>query len=152
MTQPTKLNHVTCAFGVKGNWAAGYHTGIDYRAAVGTKIHATRRGRVVKKGKDDAYGNYIVIQSWHRFRPIQHWYCHLKHVPSRPIGNKVLAGHVVGYSGNTGNSTAPHLHYEERVKPFGYHDHIKPVLPKWRPRNPIVYRRILKRLGISKKK
>jgi len=152
MTQPTKLNYITTPFKTKGSWAAGYHTGIDYRAEVGTKVHATKRGKVIRKGWDNSYGYYVVIQSWHYWRYIQHWYCHLSKPSTVGLYQKVVAGDVVGLSGNTGNSTGPHLHYEERVKPFGYYNHIKPVLPWWKPKNPIVYKNILKRIGITQSK
>lgn len=150
MTQPTALNFVTCEFGVKGSWIAGYHTGIDYRAAVGTEIFATRRGKVVTVGWDNAYGNYVVVQSWHKTKFIRHYYCHLSkfHVKR---GERVYAGTSIGLSGNTGNTTAPHLHYEERVAPYGYWNHQRPVLPAWQPSSPKIRERIRKILGLKRK-
>jgi murein DD-endopeptidase MepM/ murein hydrolase activator NlpD len=149
MTQPTELDYVTCEFGRKGPWMAGYHTGIDYRAAVGTEIFATRRGKVVHSGwggNGAAYGNHVVVQSWHRFRFIRHMYAHLSHNIVR-VGDRVIAGEVVGKSGITGNTKGPHLHYEERVTPYGYWNHIKPVLPDWKPKDKEVVARILKRIN-----
>lgn len=147
MTQPTELNYVTCEFGRKGGWIAGYHTGIDYRAPVGTEIYATRRGKVHHVGWDNSYGNYVVIQSWHLGKFIRHYYCHLSKFNVNR-GKRVTAGEVVGLSGNTGNSTAPHLHYEERVYPFGYWNHQRPVLPTWKPKNRKWYRKILNKIGV----
>lgn len=149
MTRPTLLNHVTCAFGVKGGWIAGYHTGIDYRAPVGTEVFATRRGKVHHVGWDNAYGNYVVVQSWHLTKFIRHYYCHLSAFRVHR-GERVVGGEVVGLSGNTGNSTGPHLHYEERVSPFGYWNHQRPVLPAWQPKRPKVLARILRRIGVKK--
>lgn len=151
MTQPTALNYITCNFGVKGGWAAGYHTGIDYRAPVGTRVHATRRGRVIHVGTDDAYGRYVIVESWHYVKFIRHYYCHLSSFAVKE-GQKIYAGNVVGLSGDTGNVTGPHLHYEERHRPFGYYDHHKPILPDWKPIHKSAHDKILKRLGIYKKK
>lgn len=151
MTRPTELNYVTCEFGRKGSWAAGYHTGIDYRAPEGTEIYATRRGKVHHVGWDNSYGNYIVVQSWHYTRFIRHYYCHLSKFKVNR-GKRVFAGTILGLSGNTGNSTGPHLHYEERVAPFGYWNHRSPVLPGWQPKRPKVLEKILRRVGVLKKK
>lgn len=152
MVQPTQLNHVTMGFAVPGkHWAAGRHTGIDYRAPVGTKIHATRRGRVHYTGYNSSYGRYVVIRSWHKNRFIHHYYCHLSKFRVRR-GQRVGAGAVVGLSGATGNVTGPHLHYEERIRPFGYWNHQRPVLPQWMPKKKKFRRRALRRLGLWKKK
>lgn len=151
MTQPTKLNFVTCPFRKVGGWQAGYHTGIDYRAKVGTNIHATKRGRVVHSGwggLGQSYGNHVVIQSYHKGRMIRHLYAHLSVSVVRK-GQRVVTGQVIGKSGNTGNSTAAHLHYEERIAPFGYYHHIRPVLPRWRPLRKRAYAQVLRRLGIK---
>jgi murein DD-endopeptidase MepM/ murein hydrolase activator NlpD len=148
MTQPTELDFVTCEFGRKGDWMAGYHTGIDYRAPEGTPIFATRRGKVVHSGwggSGNAYGNHVTIQSWHRFRFIRHMYAHLSFSQVK-VGDRVIAGEEIGKSGTTGNVSGPHLHYEERVSPFGYWNHIKPVLPQWQPKSKEVVARIMKRI------
>lgn len=154
MTQPTKLNYVTCHFGVRGSWAAGYHTGIDYRAPVGTKVFATKNGRVVHSGWGGlgrAYGNHVVIESKHNGRMVRHLYAHLSKNRVRK-GQRVRTGKVIGRSGNTGNSTAPHLHYEERVAPYGYYNHRKPQLPKWKPKRRKILNRVYRALGIRRKK
>ncbi len=151
MTQPTKLNYVTCAFGVKGDWIAGYHTGIDYRASVGTPIHATRGGRVIHAGEGgrygSAYGKYVVLQSFYKGKPRQHLYAHLSEVHVK-VGKWVRVGQVVGLSGETGNVRGAHLHYEERIEPFTYWSHTKPVFPDWKPKNQNWLKRILHRIGL----
>lgn len=151
MTRPTQLNYVTCEFGRRGNWAAGYHTGIDYRAAVGTPIFSTRRGKVHHVGWDNSYGNYVVVRSWHKTRFIRHYYCHLSAFRVGR-GKRVKAGTVVGLAGETGNAFGPHLHYEERVYPYGYYNHIRPILTAWRPKRKKILNRILRRVGIKPKK
>lgn len=137
MTHPTKLNYVTMPYGVPGNWAAGYHTGIDYRAPVGTSIYATRRGKVVHAGTGGSYGSaygcYVVIQSWHKGRFRQHLYAHLSSAKVK-VGQRVRAGDVIGLSGQTGNANGPHLHYEERKSPYTYWYHYKPIMQDWYPK------------------
>lgn len=150
MTQPTRLNFVTCRFGVPGSWMAGRHTGIDFRAPVGTKIHATRRGRVIHAGwggSGPSYGNHVVIESRHRGRRIRHLYAHLSGTRVRR-GQKVTAGQVIGRSGTTGNTNGPHLHYEERTRPFGYWNYRKPVLINWWPKRKKTRKKIRRRLGL----
>lgn len=135
MVQPVKSVYVTAPFGRPGGWAAGYHTGIDYRAANGTPIYATKSGTVTGVGWyswGPSYGLHVVIQSFHLGRSIRHGYAHLTRAAVYP-GQKVKTGELIGYSGSTGNVTGPHLHYEERVSHYGYYNHIRPVLPDWKP-------------------
>lgn len=131
--QPVVDTPITTPFGRKGNWAAGYHTGNDYACPVGTKVHATKAAKVIDVGFDTSYGNYIMLQSWHRGRRIRHLYAHLSQVFVTE-GGEVAGSRVIALSGNTGNSTGPHVHYEERIRPWRYWDHIKPVLPDWKPK------------------
>lgn len=135
MVQPVAYVYVTCEFGRPGQWAAGYHTGIDYRAPIGTKIYATKGGTVIHSGWGgfgSAYGNHIVLRSLHNGRTIYHLYAHLSDT-NVIKGQPVKANQWIGLSGATGNVSGPHLHYEERVSPFGYFNHIRPVLPAYRP-------------------
>lgn len=149
MSKPTELNYVTTPFGKKGSWAAGYHTGIDYRAPAGTKIFATRGGKVVHAGYGgsygSAYGNYVVIQVFYKFRRRQCLYAHLSK-PLVKVGQRVKAGQAIGLSGETGNTFGAHLHYEERFKPFTYWNHYNPVLPNWYPKSVRARKRISARM------
>jgi len=116
---------VTTAYGVPGSWAAGYHTGEDYstHGATGVRVNATRAGRVVGTGNawGSDYGKQVIVES----DGIRHGYCHLSSI-AVSVGQDVDAGDKLGGSGNTGNSTGPHLHYEERTSPFGYWEHREP--------------------------
>lgn len=119
-------NIVTCAFGVRGQWwFAGYHTGRDYRARTPVPVRATRRGVVVFAGTaggwGSAYGVHVIVDTG----GVRHLYAHLSKVSVRR-GQKVAAGARLGLSGQTGNAPAPHLHYEERVAPYGYMNHRRP--------------------------
>lgn len=153
MTRPTALNYVTCEYGVRGDWAAGYHTGIDYRAPTGTSIYATRGGKIVHAGYGGtygpAYGCYVVLQTFYKFKTRQVLYAHLSSTNLK-VGQKVSVGDRIGFSGQTGNAFGPHLHYEERLSPFTYWDHYRPVLPSWQPLNKKYLNSILKKIGVRK--
>lgn len=86
-----------------------FHEGIDFTAPVGTEVHATGDGVVVSVERSRVgFGNHIVID--HDFN-YQTLYAHLSKFNVRR-GEKVRRGQVIGFVGNTGRSTAPHLHYE----------------------------------------
>ncbi len=88
-----------------------FHEGIDFTAPVGTEIYATGNGTILMAGRDQGgYGNEIVIDHGYSYKTV---YAHLSRIFVRP-GQQVLRGQVIGYVGNTGKSTSPHLHYEVR--------------------------------------
>lgn len=88
---------------------AKFHEGMDFTAPVGTPIHATGDGMVVKVERErGGYGNSIVIS--HGFS-YETRYAHLSKINVQR-GQVVKRGQVIGLVGNTGKSTAPHLHYE----------------------------------------
>lgn len=85
------------------------HTGIDFSANVGTEIHVTGDGVVEDIQKDrTGYGYHITINHDFGYKTL---YAHLSEINVRS-GEMVSRGEVIGKSGNTGTSTAPHLHYE----------------------------------------
>jgi len=122
VTNPVPGHRVTTPYGKKGSWAAGYHTGDDYAAPAGTPVVAAASGSVVRNGRDQAYGWYVEIQTGQ----VRHRYCHLREPSSAKYGQEVAAGQRIGSVGSTGNSTGPHLHYEERLPPYGYNQHRRP--------------------------
>lgn len=86
------------------------HRGIDIGVPVGTPIRTTLSGRVVYAGWNaQGYGNLVIVENG----PWRTYYAHLSEIPVN-VGQWVQAGEVIGFSGNTGNSTGPHLHYEVR--------------------------------------
>ena len=86
-----------------------YHEGVDFSAPVGTEIYATGDGEVVKVVKSKrGYGNSITVD--HGFG-YQTFYAHCNDLLVKK-GQKVKRGQVIATVGNTGKSTAPHLHYE----------------------------------------
>lgn len=96
------------------------HNGIDIAMPVGTPIEAKQSGQVVYSGwNDEGYGNLVIVEN----EAYRTYYAHLNSIPVQK-GDFVNAGTIVGFSGNTGNSTGPHLHYEVRyngtpVPPLG---------------------------------
>jgi murein DD-endopeptidase MepM/ murein hydrolase activator NlpD len=113
---------VTSPYGQRGGGAKtkGFHAGLDFGAKLGTKVYAHDSGVVTIVGNGGGYGNYIEIDHGsYRTR-----YAHLKQI-SVSRGQKVSGGTVIGLSGNTGNSTGPHLHFEvlvngKKVNPAPY--------------------------------
>lgn len=101
-------------------WSLGYHTGVDFAVPIGTPVSACKDGKVLeaKSGVSwgNAYGNAIIIDHGDGIHAI---YAHLSEIKVKK-GQKVTAGELIGKSGNSGNSTGPHLHLETRVAPWKY--------------------------------
>ncbi|HLN53696.1 MAG TPA: M23 family metallopeptidase [Lentimicrobium sp.] len=85
-----------------------FHEGIDFTASVGTEIYATGDGIVVQSDRKGGYGKCITINHGFGYSTL---YAHLSKIDVKP-GQKVKRGQIIGRVGNTGKSTAPHLHYE----------------------------------------
>jgi len=98
------------------------HTGVDFTAPTGTPIYATGNGTVKKSERNNhGYGKMVSIDHGYGYETL---YAHMSKLDVRP-GEEVKRGEVIGYVGNTGVSTAPHLHYEiirngKKVNPVSY--------------------------------
>jgi murein DD-endopeptidase MepM/ murein hydrolase activator NlpD len=90
--------------------SASYHPGIDIAAAEGTPVLATASGKVVYAGEDSVYGLIVVIEHDNGISTV---YGHNSQLLVKE-GQEVPVGSRIALSGNTGQSTAPHLHYEIR--------------------------------------
>jgi len=99
---------LTSPFGQRGG---RLHAGIDIGVPIGTPVRAADAGRVVLSGPTGGYGNYICIQ---HTRSLSTCYAHNSRLGARK-GDRVRQGQVIARSGNTGNSTGPHVHFETRV-------------------------------------
>ncbi|MDP4266671.1 MAG: M23 family metallopeptidase [Bacteroidota bacterium] len=86
------------------------HTGVDFTATVGTPVYATGDGEIMNPAAEtvSGYGNVIVVNHGYGYKTL---YAHLSRKVVNP-GQKVKRGEIIGYVGNTGISTGPHLHYE----------------------------------------
>ncbi|UNO40593.1 M23 family metallopeptidase [Streptomyces sp. MST-110588] len=116
--KPVDSYTLGASFGLAGSHWSHNHSGQDFVVPSGTAVHAAHRGTVVKAGPNGggdgpAYGNAIVIQ--HDGNTYTQ-YAHLSGIEVH-VGQSVETGQEIGRSGSTGNSTGPHLHFEERTGP-----------------------------------
>jgi len=89
-----------------------FHPGIDISTPIGTKVLAPADGTVISCGEKGGYGNAIQVD--HGYDVVTR-YGHLDRFNVKP-GQRIHRGDVIGFVGNTGRSTAPHLHYEVWVR------------------------------------
>ena len=96
-----------------------YHGALDYGIPVGTTVYAAADGVVISRGSlSGSYGNYLVIQHTNGLRT---WYAHGNGVFYVSVGDIVSKGQAIMQSGNSGNSSGPHLHFEVRVSPYTWY-------------------------------
>lgn len=101
---------VTSEFGPRRSPFTGrreFHDGIDIAAPRGTPIHAAADGKVVLSTYQRGIGNVIIIDHGYDYQTL---YGHLSGFAVR-ADEEVIKGQLIGYMGNTGMSTGPHLHY-----------------------------------------
>lgn len=102
---------ISCDFGVKGkHWKSGYHKGVDFGCPVGSEVFACRSGEVKLAGEEKSFGKRIWIVSKLTYS-VWILYAHLSEIFVK-AGQKVEEGQKIGLSGNTGNSSGPHLHVQ----------------------------------------
>lgn len=105
-------------------YGSGGHNGIDFRASIGTKIFAADGGKIIKTGNTDlscpggSYGKWVLIQHPNNLATL---YAHLSLI-NVSVDQSIERGDLIGYSGNSGYTTGPHLHftvYDSRTIRFG---------------------------------
>ncbi|MFH8608827.1 M23 family metallopeptidase [Streptomyces sp. NPDC018029] len=103
---------VSAPYGIRGNWLAGHHTGIDLAVPEGTPVYAVGAGTVLVARWSGAYGNAVTVRM-----PDGHYalVAHLSSIAVRE-DQAVEAGFLLGRSGATGRATGPHLHLEIRAR------------------------------------
>ncbi|MFE9607743.1 M23 family metallopeptidase [Streptomyces sp. NPDC006012] len=124
---PVQKYTLTAGFNQAGGMWKARHSGQDFAVPIGTDVVAAHDGVVVKAGGNGAgdgpaYGNAIVIR---HSNGQYSQYAHLSRVDVR-IGQVVHTGQHIARSGNTGNTTGPHLHFEIRTTP-NYGSAVDPV-------------------------
>lgn len=121
---PTDYQYISAYYGEPTPFQT-FHSGIDLVNIPGTPIYAAAKGTVTTTdamqidGHYYGYGNYIIIGHNARFSTL---YGHLMSF-AVSVGDEVEQGQIVGYMGNTGWSTGPHLHFEVRE----YGNHVNPI-------------------------
>ncbi|MFD5060881.1 MULTISPECIES: M23 family metallopeptidase [unclassified Streptomyces] len=125
---PVSHYQLSASFGNDGSRWAHKHSGQDFAVPIGTRVEAAHSGVVVKAGPNGggdgpAYGNAIVIK---HSNGMYSQYAHLSQIDVR-IGQAVQTGEKIALSGNTGNSSGPHLHFEIRHT-ANYGSAVNPVM------------------------
>ena len=124
---PVKKYTLSASFAQAGSMWQSTHSGQDFAVASGTNVVAAHGGTVVKAGGNGAgdgaaYGNAIVIKHGNG---TYSQYAHLSRIDVK-VGQVVSTGQHIARSGNTGNSSGPHLHFEIRTT-ANYGSAIDPV-------------------------
>jgi murein DD-endopeptidase MepM/ murein hydrolase activator NlpD len=124
---PVKKYKLSASFAQNGGMWQSTHSGQDFAVPSGTQVVAVHGGTVVKAGGNGAgdgpaYGNAVVIKHGNG---TYSQYAHLSQVKVS-IGQVVKTGQEIARSGNTGNSSGPHLHFEIRTTP-NYGSAVDPV-------------------------
>lgn len=104
-----------------GHRLSGFHHGIDIAAEVGDNVNVVLDGKVKETGYNFYYGKYIIVNHGNGIDTL---YGHCSSIIAKK-GDNVLKGQLIALSGNTGNSTGPHIHFELRnngvaVNPVNY--------------------------------
>ncbi|MGH8154695.1 MAG: OapA family protein, partial [Rhodanobacteraceae bacterium] len=121
---PLRYTYISSVFGMRKDpithrWQL--HAGVDYAAPVGTPIHAAGSGVITTRGWVHGFGNFIAIRNTPKYTTE---YGHMSRFANGlHVGSHVTQGEVIGYVGDTGFATGPHLHYE--------------VVVNGRPENPL---------------
>ena len=116
--KPVSKDTLTASFAQGGAMWSAKHSGQDFAVPIGTPVKAVHGGTVVKAGPNGggdgpAYGNAIVIK---HANGKYSQYAHLSKI-NVSVGSTVKTGQNIAKSGNTGNSSGPHLHFEIRTTP-----------------------------------
>ncbi len=110
---PVPYQGITSDFGSRNHPVLGrsiFHEGIDLKAGVGTKVYAPADGIIEVTTQNGGYGNMMIVAHSYGFKSV---YGHLSRFALRP-GEFVKKGQLIAFSGNTGLTAGPHLHYEVR--------------------------------------
>lgn len=116
MKTPVDGARITSGFGMRFHPVLGYsrmHKGIDFGVPIGTPVMSAGSGTVAFMGWENGYGRFVLVNHGNGYSTA---YGHLsRFAPGIHRGSHVGQAQVIAYSGNTGMTTGPHLHYEIRV-------------------------------------
>lgn len=111
---PVSSHRITSGFGNRFHPTLrkySWHSGVDLRAAYGSQVKATAAGKITFSGYRGGYGYAVIVDHGYGYRTL---YAHNSKLLVKR-GTKVEKGQLLCYSGNSGTSTGPHLHYEVHV-------------------------------------
>lgn len=111
---PCGCTLVTSSYGYRWHPISGeyaFHSGVDIGASYGSSVYAADSGTVTISGYSSGYGNYIAIYHGNGVTTL---YAHCSQLLVS-VGDTVSQGEVIAYSGSSGYSTGPHLHFEVRI-------------------------------------
>jgi murein DD-endopeptidase MepM/ murein hydrolase activator NlpD len=116
LRSPLEFSRVSSGFGMRRhpimqNWRA--HRGVDYAAPAGTRVRAAGDGTVEFAGRQGGYGNVIVLRHQGQYATLYGHLSRFSHGVRK--GARVAQGDTIGFVGQTGWATGPHLHYEFRI-------------------------------------
>ena len=112
---PVKATRISSKYGMRIHPISGkrrFHSGVDYAAPTGTPIVAAATSTIKFKGWQRGYGRTVVLQHDEQYSSL---YAHMSKFADIKVGQAVKQGTVIGYVGQSGRSTGPHLHYEIRL-------------------------------------
>jgi len=113
VSTPLEYTRISSPFGERKHpisKKSRFHNGIDYAAPWGTPIVAAGEATVTFVGRKGGYGKVVTLQHHQRVSTL---YAHLsRYVKDLSVGDKVSQGQIIGYVGQSGKATGPHLHYE----------------------------------------
>lgn len=114
---PVKYTHINSLFNMHRMHPVTHevrpHTGVDLAAPIGTPIYSIGEGKITFVGWSGAYGNMIKIQHDDQYASM---YAHLlRFAPGLSVGSAIGRNQLIGFLGQTGNATGPHLHFEIRM-------------------------------------
>lgn len=123
------VGRITSSFGERQdpfNGEGAFHSGIDIGTSIGAAVHAPADGVVLKAGFGTGYGREIIIDHGNGIDTL---YGHLSGF-AVTAGEQVRRGQVIGYVGDSGRSTGPHLHYEVRIRntPVNPHKYLRETM------------------------
>lgn len=130
---PVDVSRISSGFGIRFHPILNRikaHRGVDYAAPIGTPIRVTGDGKIAFRGVRSGYGKTIIVDHGNGYQTV---YAHLSQFRSDlKNASPISQGQIIGYVGNTGLATGPHLHYEFQVN--GVHrDPLTVQLPSAQP-------------------
>ncbi|MBP9722612.1 MAG: peptidoglycan DD-metalloendopeptidase family protein [Gammaproteobacteria bacterium] len=145
---PVKFTRISSTFSLERHHPVLHkiraHKGVDYAAPTGTPIKAVGNGKVIFYGRKGGYGKTAIIQHGRTYSTL---YAHMSNYNSKlKNGSPVKQGDIIGYVGQTGLATGPHLHFEFRIND----QHVNPLTVALPRAIPILEKNKAKFMKLSK--